>query len=103
MPEQQLDIPSLIKRIRQIAGLTQVELANGLGVAPTSIHRYEAGASNPSPAILRDLLAFVSQQPDLSDVKTLIEMSVRSRTSPLVTYGDSDMNSYQVKGGTSSP
>lgn len=44
-PEEQL--ASAIRELRQSLSLTQVQLATALGIAPTSIYRYEAGSSFP--------------------------------------------------------
>ena len=54
----QTDIAAILQRLRRDLSLTQVKLANALGIAPSSVYRYEAGGSDPTRAVLekaRDL------------------------------------------------
>lgn len=47
MPQAADLISQAIRNLRKDSGMTQVEFAAALGVAPTSIHRWEAGSSSP--------------------------------------------------------
>ena len=47
MAENLSKISQAIRRLRKDSGMTQVEFAAALKVAPTSIHRWEAGSSSP--------------------------------------------------------
>lgn len=47
MSEPSNRISQAIRRLRKDSGLTQVEFAAALKVAPTSIHRWEAGTGSP--------------------------------------------------------
>jgi len=40
-------VAEAIRRLRKDCSMTQVEFAGALGVAPTSIHRWEAGTGSP--------------------------------------------------------
>lgn len=54
MLEEQNDIATLIRAIRQRTGLTQEKLASRLGVTFPTVNRWEHGRVRPSPlAILR--------------------------------------------------
>ena len=44
-----------LARLRQERGLSQAELAKGVGVHPSQIHRYEAGTAEPTLSVLRGL------------------------------------------------
>jgi DNA-binding XRE family transcriptional regulator len=44
-----------IRKYRRDIGLTQAQLAVALGIAPTSIYRYEAGTSTPDVGALQKL------------------------------------------------
>lgn len=53
-----LPSPSMRRAIREAAGVSQKRLARELGVSNTTVSRWEAGESTPSPAygrLLRDL------------------------------------------------
>lgn len=47
MPEQANRMSSLVRTLRKNCGMTQVEFAAALRVAPASVHRWESGTSNP--------------------------------------------------------
>jgi transcriptional regulator with XRE-family HTH domain len=79
MKESKIDVPNLIKRIRHVTGMTQVELANELGITPTSVYRYEAGTSKPNISVLRGLLAYAAQKPDLADERGVLDEIVEKR------------------------
>jgi transcriptional regulator with XRE-family HTH domain len=59
--EMPTDLAAIIKRLRRDLSLTQVQLANELGIAPSSVYRYEAGASNPTSEVLEKLWALASK------------------------------------------
>jgi len=41
--------PEKLKAYRMVKGLTQRQLAQELGVDPTTVRKWESGASKPSP------------------------------------------------------
>jgi len=45
-----------IRKLRKKLILTQAELAELLGVAPTTVYRWESGRSRPQPRHLRKLV-----------------------------------------------
>ena len=49
---------STIRRIRRRLGMTQQQLANGLGCSQAVITKYENGGSEPSPEMVEKLIAF---------------------------------------------
>lgn len=79
MPRPQTDFRVLIKRIREIRKVTQVELANALGITPTSIHRYEAGTSVPALAVVRDLLDYTRKYPELGAEQEALLRAIEER------------------------
>jgi transcriptional regulator with XRE-family HTH domain len=48
-------MPKAIKDLRRSAGLTQLELANRLGVTPGTVYKWERGSNEPTATNLRDL------------------------------------------------
>ena len=58
------DYPQRIKRLRQRLGLTQVELAQRLGVSFTTVNRWENGQTRPSPLAWRRLRRMDEPLPD---------------------------------------
>jgi putative transcriptional regulator len=54
-------ISLLIHEIRQLAQLTQVQLAAALGVSYETINRWENGHIQPSPLAMRQIRAFVDK------------------------------------------
>jgi transcriptional regulator with XRE-family HTH domain len=48
-------VASAIRQLRRELGLSQVQLANAIGITPTSIYRYEAGTSGPDAQLLAAL------------------------------------------------
>lgn len=44
-----------IRELRTEAGLTQLQLANKLGVTPSAVYNWERGKNEPSATNLRDL------------------------------------------------
>jgi DNA-binding XRE family transcriptional regulator len=61
MPAKSKAVASAIKKLRDDLDLTQVQLANSLGITPTSIYRYEAEASTPDAATAAMLWNFALQ------------------------------------------
>lgn len=49
------DFANIIKRLRSSAGLTQVELAEKLGVSRSTIGMYETGTRNPDSEMLEKI------------------------------------------------
>ena len=52
----QLDIPSLIKRLRAELHLTQEAFAHKVGVTFSSVNHWENGKRTPQPFLVRRLL-----------------------------------------------
>jgi len=52
------DFSGAIRKLRRERSLTQVQLANALGIAPTSVYRWEAGSSVPDMPMLVSLWHF---------------------------------------------
>lgn len=50
-----MTVPEAVKKLRTALGLTQQEFSNRLGLAVTSVSRYETGYSAPTLAVLRQL------------------------------------------------
>jgi transcriptional regulator with XRE-family HTH domain len=55
------EVSSLIKELRREHSLTQVQLANELGLSPATIYRYESGAK-PETAALLALFRFAEKR-----------------------------------------
>ena len=53
-----MDFPKEIKRIRQRSFLTQQEFANALGVAFSTVNRWEAGRSKPNLKAMKSINTF---------------------------------------------
>lgn len=51
------DLPATLVLLRQSRGLSQKELADRLGLDPSTLSRYEHGASRPNAGRLADILA----------------------------------------------
>ncbi len=49
------EIALAIKHLREDLGMTQIELASAIGIASTSIYRYEAGMNEPNIEVLSKL------------------------------------------------
>jgi transcriptional regulator with XRE-family HTH domain len=64
--ERPLTISEAVKKFRLECGQTQVEFAVALGMAPTSIHRYEAGSSVPDFPVLKKLLDYALKRKNAS-------------------------------------
>jgi predicted nucleotidyltransferase/DNA-binding XRE family transcriptional regulator len=62
------DPATAIVQARQIAGLTQAELARRSGTSQPAVNRYESGRVTPRPATLRRLLESCRKAPRPSDV-----------------------------------
>ena len=56
---KQPEVGLLIQQLRQLTDLTQVQLAESLGVAYATINRWENGHIQPSPLALKQLRALV--------------------------------------------
>lgn len=50
-----------LRQARDLAHLTQVEMARRLRLSPRSIQGYEAGTTTPSPRVRRRLVAFMER------------------------------------------
>ena len=76
-------ISKAVKRFRLACEQTQVEFAVALGIAPTSIHRYEAGASVPDFPVLKKLLDYAVKRNDSSAQETFLrELGTRMGLDP---------------------
>ena len=58
------DLGAVIRKFRQRTNLTQAQLAVKIGIAPTSIYRYEAGHSSPDVAALQRLFLYADLERD---------------------------------------
>ena len=54
-----------IRELRQDAGLTQLELANRVGVTPSAVYNWERGRNEPTATNLRDLARVLGVSMDL--------------------------------------
>ncbi|MGH2414111.1 MAG: helix-turn-helix transcriptional regulator [Microcystaceae cyanobacterium] len=71
---KQPEVGNLIRELRQLAGLTQEQLASVLGVAYGTINRWENGHIQPSPLALRQIRS-VLEELNQSSAKVLQEGS----------------------------
>ena len=60
--DDQARLGRTIRDFRQKSGLTQAQLAVTIGIAPTSIYRYEAGLSTPDVGALQRLFMFADRE-----------------------------------------
>jgi len=51
-----LDIPKLVKRLREQLGMTQEQFAQKVGVTYGSVNHWENGKRRPQPFLVRRLL-----------------------------------------------
>lgn len=51
------DVPGLIRRVRRVCDLNQLELAERLGVSQSTIGRWETGAAEPTVSMFTTLVA----------------------------------------------
>ncbi|MBW4491304.1 MAG: helix-turn-helix domain-containing protein [Trichocoleus desertorum ATA4-8-CV12] len=58
---KQPEVGRLIHELRQLTNLTQVQLAEILGVAYATINRWENGHIQPSPLALKQLRGLIDQ------------------------------------------
>ncbi|MGB3328673.1 MAG: helix-turn-helix transcriptional regulator [Thermomicrobiales bacterium] len=58
-----------IRELRIDAGLTQLELANAIGVTPSAVYKWERGQTEPSATNLRDLAAALKVSMDDIDLE----------------------------------
>jgi transcriptional regulator with XRE-family HTH domain len=56
MIRRPVNVPLLVKRIRQVKGMTQVGLARKLGVTFATVNSWENGKRLPQPYLLNGLL-----------------------------------------------
>ena len=59
-----MEFPQRLAALRREKGLTQQTLADTVGVHVTQLRRYEAGASQPTLAVLRKLAVALSVSAD---------------------------------------
>lgn len=73
-----------VRRVRILAGMTQVEFAAALGVHPMTVSRWERGCKKPSKLACRPLEQFFVKwwKPQISDVGTGVS-SGRNRAASL--------------------
>jgi len=57
-----------IRELRVAAKLTQLELANAIGVTPSAVYKWERGQTEPSATNLRDLAAAMDVSMDEIDL-----------------------------------
>jgi putative transcriptional regulator len=68
--QQQPNTSSLVRELRSLMQLTQVQLATELGVAYETINRWENGHMNPSPLALRQIRAVINSLSLSASTKT---------------------------------
>lgn len=70
-----------LARIRRERGLTQVALAQRIGVHPSQLHRYEVGEAQPTLDVIRRLCVALSVSSDgllfADDPRALVENRLR--------------------------
>ena len=60
--DERVRLGRALREFRQASGLTQAQLAVTIGIAPTSIYRYEAGMSMPDVGALQRLFMFADRE-----------------------------------------
>ncbi len=60
----QLDIPQLIRKLRERTGLTQEKFAAKLGVTFPTINRWENGRARPSPLAMEKIESLLRSMGD---------------------------------------
>lgn len=63
----------MVKGLREEGNLTQVQLAQGLGITPTSVYRYESGRNTPRLELLLRMLDFAEQHNLLKSARELTQ------------------------------
>ncbi len=63
-PAHDPELAQAIRHFRNAVGLTQAQLAVAVGIAPTSIYRYEAGTTAPDLRTLQRLYLFADHKGD---------------------------------------
>jgi len=76
-----------IRKYRREIGLTQAQLAVALGIAPTSIYRYEAGTSTPDVGALQKLYLHSENQQN-SEAKKLFYDALTDKVGLGLTLGN---------------
>jgi transcriptional regulator with XRE-family HTH domain len=59
--ESARELGSAIRELRRAVGFTQAQLAVAIGIAPTSVYRYEAGMTKPDLRTVQKLFIFADQ------------------------------------------
>ncbi|WP_315788061.1 helix-turn-helix transcriptional regulator [Fischerella sp. JS2] len=70
----QPEVSHLIRKLRQLTGLSQEQFAQTLGVAFSTINRWENGHMQPSPLALKQIKAMLNDL-SRSPVVELVEQS----------------------------
>lgn len=96
-------ISRAVKRFRVACDQTQVQFAVALGIAPTSIHRYEAGTSVPDFPVLKKLLDYAVKRGDASAQETFMRelssrMGLHAETLDKPTASADPFSTAQVEG-----
>lgn len=79
-----MDVAKLLLEARDVAGITQVDLAARAGISKTALCRYERSTASPTVAVLDGLLAAaglqvrVSLEPLLADVDLRLDEMLAS-------------------------
>ena len=58
-----------IRELRIAANLTQLELANAIGVTPSAVYKWERGQTEPSATNLKDLAGALGVSMDEIDLE----------------------------------
>jgi DNA-binding XRE family transcriptional regulator len=82
-------IGKAIRKYRNETRLTQAQFAVALGVAPTSIYRYEAGTSTPDVGTLQKLYLHADREGN-DDAKAVFYSALTDKAGLRITPGDWD-------------
>jgi transcriptional regulator with XRE-family HTH domain len=86
-----------IRDLRRRAGLTQAQLAVAIGLAPTSIYRYEAGLTEPDLRTIQKLFVFADKQQD-QIAKGLFKREIQENGDVIITGTEGSAVRLEVKG-----
>ena len=73
-----MTISANIRQLRKKAGLTQIELAEKLGVSIATLRRWEAGETSPNGTRMMELAELLEVSPD--EIVASVENSARGQT-----------------------
>jgi transcriptional regulator with XRE-family HTH domain len=99
--DDQKQLGAAIREFRQKSKLTQAQLAVTIGIAPTSVYRYEAGSSSPDVGALQRLFMFADREKNEAAKRSFFEAlcaktGVDPRDFQLTFFGKSSANSLSA-------